>query len=120
MGRLPESIDDIYDNPHDFGAPTLEEFAKNREKWMGRDDDALISVTEGGQGIKKDYRRHQYEIEGYRCRTLEEVERIARSQGIPLRELDYRATLIDTGSGKNDVLVKFISKKERETRAKWS
>lgn len=118
MGRLPESIDDIYDNPHDFGAPTLEEFAKNREKWMGRDDDALISVTEGGQGIKKDYRRHQYEIEGYRCRTLEEVERIARSQGIAIRDLDYRAILIDQGCGKNDVLVKFMKKEEIHARNK--
>lgn len=119
MGRRPGSAEDVMSNPKDFGMPTFEEFAQNREKWLGRDDEILEGVAKGGDTTKGMYRRHQYEIEGYKCSSLDEVERVALSQGIALRDLDYRATLVDTGSGKNDVLIRFISKTERDKRASW-
>lgn len=119
MSKGADSIDEVYDDPHAFGMPTLQEFAKNRTKWVGRDDEILESASAGGEDIKKKYRRHIYEIEGFKCRTLEEVERVASSQGIPLRSLDYRAILVPTGAGKEDVLVRFVSKDERNRRGNW-
>lgn len=98
---------------------TFEEFVKNREKWVGRDDEILTSADKGGSETNKKTRRHIYEIEGYRCKSIEEVERIAKSQGVPLKSLDYQAILVPNGAGKQDVLVKFISRAEMEKRKAW-
>lgn len=103
-----------------WGAPTFEEFCRNPEKWRGREDDSLASADVGSQTLKGMVKKHIYEIEGYRCKSLEEVERVARNQGIPIRELDYRPELIPIGAGKCDILVKFVSKQEREKRATWA
>lgn len=117
MDRLKEiSINDIYDDPKAYGMPTFEEFRKNPERWTGRADAALADVSEGGTEVKNQYRKQTYEIEGYRCGTLEEVERIALSQGIKLKELDYRPQMIPQGGGQWDILVKFVSKPERRRR----
>jgi hypothetical protein len=107
---------DVANDPHKFGAPTFEEFKRNREKYMGRDDDTLESAEKGSQTLKKYVKRYLYEIEGYRCRTLDEVDRVATSQGIPIKDLDYRPTVVPLGGGKFDILVKFISKSDRERR----
>lgn len=111
-------LQDIVDDPSKYGAPTFDEFRRHPEKWLGRADEKLISADQGSQ-VLGNVQRHIYEIEGYRCKTIEEVERVAKSQGIPLKELDYRAQLIPCGGGKADVLVKFISKVVRENRANW-
>ena len=111
-------LQDIVDDPSKYGAPTFDEFRRHPEKWLGRADDSLSSADQGSQFLKN-VKRHIYEIEGYRCKTIEEVEKIAASQGIPLRMLDYRAELVPIGGGKADILVKFISKEQRENRADW-
>jgi exo-beta-1,3-glucanase (GH17 family) len=86
---------------------------------MGRDDDILASADKGST-ILKDVRRHVYEIEGYRCNSLEEVERIAAQQGIALRELDYRPEMIQAGAGRYDIIVRFVSKNTRDKRDQWN
>jgi hypothetical protein len=105
-------MDDVLEDPTKFGAPSFDDFKKNREKWLGRDDEAL-GLADKGSGwafVKK----HIYEIEGYRCKTLEEVEHVALCQGIPLRELDYRPQMLPRGCGKWDILVKFVPRKSRD------
>ena len=121
LQKISEAKDtgEIFDNPEEFGMPSFEEFSRNREKYMGRDDDRLIEVDRGSQEMKRSVKRHIYEIEGYRCRSLEEVERIAKEQGIPLRELDYRPEVTQAGAGKFDVIVRFVSKSKREKRTAW-
>lgn len=117
MDRFKEiDINEIYENPKNFGMPTFEEFKKSPERWLGRDDAALSQVSEGGLEVKNQYRRQRYEIEGYTCDSLEQVEKIANSQGIPLKELDYRPQMIPQGGGNWDILVKFVSKNERKRR----
>lgn len=118
--RLREiDVNDILADPHQFGMPTFDEFKKNPEKWLGRDDELLSSADVGCDRIKNVVKRHIYEIEGYRTRKLEEVERIAESQGIPLKQLDYRPQIIPLGGGYCDILVKFVSKRERQKRSHW-
>lgn len=102
-----------------MGAPTFEEFKRNREKYLGRPDDHFGYIDRGAKEIGKYVQRHIYEIEGYRCKSLEEVERIAASQGIPLQELDYRPEIIPQSGLKCDILVKFIPKWLRDKRAGW-
>lgn len=117
MSKNFEGIDDIYENPTDFGLPTFEDFKKNKEKLVGREDDALSSVSRGGEISNRFTQKHVYEIEGYRCKSLEEVERVAKEQGVPLRSLDFRAMLIPQGAGKGNLLIKFMSKEEINKRA---
>ena len=109
----------LFDNPQEFGLPTFDEFRRNPEKYIGRDDERLEAVDRGGEHIRSVVQRHIYEIEGYRCKTLEEVERIASSQGIPLRELDYRPEVVPSSAGKCDLLVRFVNKNTRARRDAW-
>lgn len=106
-----------FTDPHSFGAPTFEEFKRNRAKYLGKRDDTLSSIDKGTQLLSQYVKRHQYEIAGYRCKTLEEVERIASDYNIPLRE--FTAECIPQGGGKCDFLVKFVSGDERKRRANW-
>jgi hypothetical protein len=115
-------------NPHihqqllNAGAPTFEQFKKDREKFLPQisGQEILASVDEGGKALKQSMnKRMMYEIEGYRCKTLEEVERVAKSQGIPIEALDYSPQVIPQAGHKCDILVKFVPKWVREKRNAW-
>lgn len=96
---------------------TFEEFKRRRESYLGLSDSEDFGLIDrGSQVLKKQVKRHIYEIEGYRCNSLEEVERVAAAQGIPLRALDYRAMVQPLGAGKCDILIRFVSKTTREAR----
>lgn len=111
---------DIASNPGAFGAPTFEEFKRNRTKYLGAEDHALASVDKGSHNLRGVLEsRYEYEIEGFKCKTLEEVERIAADYGIPLRELDYRPQVIPQGGGRAKLLVKFVSKEDVAKRESW-
>ena len=118
--NAPDSFDDLLENPSKFGAPTFDEFCRNPDKYLGRDDDMLSRVDVGGKVMNNCTQRHIYEIEGFKTRKLEEVDRFARDHGIPLRELDYRPEVIPTGAGKCDILIKFMSKADRSRREGWA
>lgn len=113
------TFDEVMAEPESYGLPTFDQFVKNAEKYNGRDDDRFAEADKGSTHLKGHVQRHIYEIEGYRCRSLEEVERVAKSQGINIRELDYRPQVVPQGGGKCDLLVKFISKDQREKRKLW-
>jgi hypothetical protein len=108
-------------NPNKFGVPTFEEFCRNPEKFTGRWDQKFQEVDRGSQWLGKVATRHIYEVEGTRCRSLEEVERVAKEKGIDLqsREYDYRAVLIPQGGGTADILVKFMRKADFDSREEW-
>jgi hypothetical protein len=103
------------------GAPSFEEFARNKEKYLGRDDEKLSQADIGSHRLRNSnlVKKHVYEIAGRRCKNLEEVEREANNLGINMKDLDYRPEVIPLGGGHCDVLVKFVSKHERERRANW-
>lgn len=102
-------LDDILKDPKKFGLPTFDEFKKNPEKYLPHGD-VFAQVDEAGRALKPYLKKVIYEIEGYRCKTLEEVERVARSQGIPIADLDYRAVAVPQSSYTCDVLVRFLPK----------
>lgn len=112
-------MDEILSNPNAFGAPTFEQFKQNKQKYLGSDEQTLENVDKGSFNLREVVDRYVYEIEGFRCKTLEEVERIASDYGIPIKDLDYRPELLPQGGGKAKMLVKFVSKNEREKRSLW-
>jgi len=113
------TVDDIAADPHAFGAPTFEEFKKNHGKYSASNDATLAIVDKGSNNLNRVVDKYIYEIEGFRCKNLEEVERIAGDYGIPIRDLDYRPELIPQGGGKAKMLIKFVSKHDRERRQQW-
>lgn len=119
MNQMPQFNVDLGDELKGLNAPTFAEFCRNKEKWLGRADEKLALADVGSQNLKKYVQRHIYEIEGHRCKTLEEVERIATDYGIPISELDYRPEIIPLSGLKCDMLVKFVPKHVREKRDAW-
>ena len=114
------TFEEFSSNPEAYGFPSFERYQKERDKFVGHEEEILASADKGSTNLSRTVSRHVYEIEGYRCKNLEEVERIAKSQGIDLRALDYRPELIQAGAGKFDIIVKFISKNDREKRKAWA
>ena len=112
-------MQELMRDPSKYNAPTWEEFKKNPDKYLGKSDQVLATVDKGSHNLQRVVEKYVYEIEGFRCNTLEEVERIAGDYGIPLKQLDYRPELIPQGGGKSKMLVKFVSKDMREKRALW-
>jgi len=98
-----------------LGAPTFDEFRKNRDKYLT--DDVLARADAGSTLLRP--KRHIYEIEGHRTRKLEEVERIAGDYGIPIRELDYRPEIVPQAGHDYDILVKLVPKHIRDKRNEW-
>lgn len=113
------TFDEVMADPKAYGVPTFDEFAKNPNLLNEREDARFAEIERGSRQLDRHVQRHIYEIEGYRCKSLEEVERIAAAQGIPLRELDYRPEVIPLGGGKCDLLVKFVSREQRDKRKLW-
>lgn len=110
------TLDDIISNPKDFGAPTFEEFAKNPEKWKFASEHVLNMVDVGSLGpLKKFIAKQTYEIAGYKCDSLEEVERIAKNEGYDIRFLEINPQVIKEGGDKYSIHVVFQSgRKQRE------
>lgn len=124
MSRIDKIEDATWEefssNPERYGFPSLDQWAKQREKYLGTEDDILASADKGSTLLSRSVQRHIYELEGYRCKNLEEVERVAREQGINLKGLDYRPQLVQAGAGKYDIIVRFVSKGQREKRESWA
>lgn len=81
MMHMPESIEELAENPAKYGVPTLEEFVRNREKYQGRYDDEIIAIDKGDQNLGC---KQKYKVNGYSAESLEHAERLARDMGYNL------------------------------------
>lgn len=108
------TIEDIMRDPKKFGAPTFEEFSRNPAAYRARTQN-IFDAADNGSQILKMVKRHRYEINGYKCDSLEEVERVALSEGLRPEDLEMKPEIIDLGGQWCDILVRFRSvKKEPE------
>lgn len=110
------TVEDALANPHLYGIPSFDEYCRNREKFVGKDDDVLSSVDQGGVLLKNRTKKIKYQIAGHRCDTLEEIERIAKNEGIAIKDLQYAAFIQPENGFDCEILVKFMSKEEYEER----
>lgn len=97
-------------DPKAYGMPTFDEFCKSPDSFRLRPDHVLASVDNGAENLKHLIKTQKYEIDGVKCRTLEEVERVARNEGIDLGKLKMKPELEKTTAGKLEVIVRFVSK----------
>lgn len=110
------NVEDIMADPTRFGLPTFDEFKKNPDAYKKREDQELISADGSSQVFRKLINKQRYAVNGYECKSLEEVERVARAEGI-WDNLAFVPQIIPIGAGKCDILIHFVSK-DREQNEK--
>lgn len=110
---------EILATPEKFGAPTFEQFAKDPEKYLGRDDDLLLTASEGAHGLKQSnlVGKHYYKIFGYSAKTEEHVWRIMKDEGYTPRDFEIKPELVKTLAGQYDIHVDFVLKNKEVPNA---
>lgn len=113
------SIDDVLESPEAFGWVSFENYKRNRDKYVGRDDDEFALIDRGSTLINN-VRRQIYEVEGYRVKSLDEAERVAKNMGYDIRDLEAKPEVIQAGTnGQYDILVRILAKDTRRKREAW-
>lgn len=105
-------MQEIIANPHKFGAPTFEEFARDKDKYLGREDDILKTAFEGAHILKKSnlVRKHIYKIFGYTAKSEDHVWQIMKNEGYSPLDFEIKPELTKAGNGQYDVIVDFTLK----------
>lgn len=114
--------DKILSDPKSAGFCTFEEFRKNKDKWTPKKDMLFQSVDIGGhdESIKRDIRDHRYYLDGYRCETLEAVDTLAKTMGIPIDSIVSGGIVKEkVDNGKLRLHIHFMSKEQFEKRKNW-
>jgi len=106
------SFDDVIDDPKRFGMPSFDEFCKNPDKYRKRDDDLLASADDGAQTFRKLVRKNIYFVDGYRCNTIEEAERVMKGEAGACDKYEMRPQIIPLSGGQCDVAVIYERKKD--------
>jgi hypothetical protein len=117
--RLHEmQLQELLNDPKKFGAPTFEEFCKNHDKFA-TPYNSFGSIANGSKMFGELVQKHEYEIMGYRVKSLEQVEKVARDHGLKLHEMGWTAELVPQGGGWANHVFKFMPKAEKERRETW-
>jgi hypothetical protein len=104
------SLDDMIDNPHKYGLPTIEEFSKNPEKFRTGVESLFEVADKGSTNLNRLIRKHEYRIMGYKCKTLEEVQKIMNAEGRKLDEYVLKPELVRDAVSKLTCIVTFVLK----------
>ena len=110
---------DFIKNPDKYGFCTFEQFRKNPSKWRARPEQALESIEGAGTLYKSQIRKMTYELEGYRCDTLEDVQSQAGQMGFRDQDLVFFPVRHNHLAGKFDMLVRIFHKNTVKQRGAW-
>lgn len=110
------TVEDILQDPNKFGAPTLEQFKQNREKYLGRADHWFQAVDKGSSALSRRVKKHIYKLKGYRVESLEKLEQIAESMGLDPFKLVPRPQVEDVGGGWCNLIVTFVDPVEEKAK----
>lgn len=111
------TIEHLMANPNDYGVPTFEQFKMSREKYLGRSDDAMVSITDGPKAFRKDLKKIKFKVHGMDIETHEAVEKILGDHGYGLADLDLEnrnsrlkktVNMVPLGGGKFDVVIDLL------------
>jgi hypothetical protein len=104
------------EHPERYGFCSFEDFRKNKEKWKFSADRLFEAVQGAGTAHKQRLKKLRFEINGHRAESLEQVQRIAKEEGLSLETLDIWPEIIDLGGQWCDILVKFMSREAVKAR----
>ena len=104
-------MEDLLNNPKAYGLPTFQEFCKDPDRWRKSADKVLGAVDIGSVGgLKKFVAEQTYEVAGYKCKTLEECQRVAQNEGLSIESMEMKPEVYKLGGDKYGILVSFIKK----------
>jgi len=115
--NMNTTIEDLQANPNAYGVPTFEQFCREREKWMGRYDDSMATLSQGPTQFRKDLQKIIYQIHGVPLNSEEEVEKALADHGYTLADIDLEKrdsklkktiNMHPKGGGKYDIVVNFL------------
>lgn len=111
-----DAMSAIIADPKAFGAPTFEEFCNNKDKIINDHEQRYIAVDMGGTAIQMLVSKYKYFFRSmhtgkrYKCKTIDEVNKVAHSEGVSDKDLDYDPQIIPIGAGKCNIHVTFFRK----------
>lgn len=86
--EIAEYMEQIYAHSN---FPRWEEFKKNPDKWRKNEEDIFTSLANMESFFKKRISRAVYMWRGkFRCKSLEELQRITRDEGYKGSDLEYQ------------------------------
>jgi len=117
--KFPETIEEVMLDPHRYGMPTLEEFSKDPSKWKNPSEYLLEQVDKGSKILTSGFKKYTFEIAGYRCVSLEEVQFVATCEGLDWATMEIKPMVIPGSFGESRIHVKFEQRKlDSETKIK--
>ncbi len=101
------SMEDIQRDPSKYGAPTFEQFAKNREKYQAvlSEQEQLAIIDNGGQNLKRYTKRRVFKVLGQEFSKLEHAESFCRDHGIPIKDWKVVAHNMGGQFGQETVII---------------
>lgn len=85
MIQMPETIEELALNPEKYGMPTFEQFVKNKDRYVGRQDDEIAAIDRGDPvlGCTQKYLM-ETDVGPVTLDSIEQADRIAREMGLSL------------------------------------
>lgn len=117
MPHGPEvKIEDIQENPHKYGVPTFEEFAKNPQKYSPHitEEEHLAVIDNGGQNLKRYTKTKIFQVLGQTFKSLERAQDFCRDHGIAIK--DWKVVTYNTGGQVGEERVIIMSPEEFNRR----
>lgn len=109
-----QDMDDIMTDPAKYGAPTFEEFKRNRKKYIRSKEHAFEVVDQSTNvlGVRQLIERQKYFFiagngKKYPCKSLEEVWNVAQAEGVDTSKIEYEPHTIPMGNGRCEMHVFF-------------
>lgn len=94
------TVQDIFNNPADYGAPSFAEFKRNPDKFRKGKEHLFAQGDKGSKILGKVIQKHIYYMDGVKCENLEHAQRIMGDMGIDPDTLEMRIGLEDIGQQK--------------------
>jgi hypothetical protein len=104
----PASVEDLFSNPHAFGFPTFAEFAKEPDKYRYTLNERLGHIDKSVHNFRELVQKHRYRLGSWCVDTLEEIERIAKSEGVDLMRCKLAPVVERHAGGKVDIEIEFV------------
>lgn len=106
------TVQDILENPHDYGAPTFKEFCRNPDKFRKRKDHLFAQGDAGSKLLGKVVQKHIYYMDGVKCESIEHAQRVMEDKGIDPSNLEMKIGLENIGGHKANAHVHYRPKRQ--------
>lgn len=104
----PATVEDLLSNPRRFGFPTFAEFSQNPDKYRYTLSERLGQIDQSTKVFKNLVQKQRYRLGRHVVKTLEEIERIAKEEGIDLMRCKLAPVVERHAGGKVDIEVEFV------------